>query len=119
MNISGSLSTGRALNTEMPRGSRFGTLEFPPYTAPVFAIADKHDTKVHIYADGTQLYVPFKPEDYNSTMENLKACIGDMRTGLTDNNLKLNDDKTEFIVIGQKHHLVKIGTEMSITIGDW
>ena len=48
-------------------------------------------------------------------MENPEACIGEKRTWLADNHVKLNGDKTEFTVIGQKHNLGKIGKEMSIT----
>jgi hypothetical protein len=117
VNINGTLSASRPLTTGMPQGSRIGPTEFPPYTSPMFGIAKKHGVEMHMYADDTQLYVPFSIEEYDSAIAKLEACIDEIRHWLADNHLKLNDEKTEFLVIGQKQLVNRIGKEMSIVIG--
>ena len=55
----------------------------------------------------------------NIYIARLETSIGEMREWMAENHLKLNDDKTEFIVIiGQKQLLNKVGKEMSIAIGN-
>ena len=45
----------------------------------------------------------------------LQDCILDIKTWMTTDKLKLNDDKTELIVIGTRAQLDKISiTELSI-----
>ena len=118
VNINGTLSIPRPLHNGMPQGSRIGPTEFPLYTSPMFAIAEKHGVQVHMYADDTQLFVPFSVGEYDNAIQKLERCIDEMRTWLANNHLKLNDDKTEFIVVGQKSHLNRIETEMSLVIGN-
>ena len=48
----------------------------------------------------------------------LEACVDEIRTWLSENHLRLNDEKTEFILIGQKQLLKKIDGDKSIRIGD-
>ena len=106
------------LSTGMPQGSCIGPNEFPPYTAPVFAIAERHGVQMHVYADDTQLYIPFAVEDYKDAIARLEGCIADIRIWLAANHLKLNDDKTEFIIFGHSNLTKKISGSKSIVIGD-
>ena len=71
-----------------------------------------------MYADDTQLYVPFKINEYESAITKLESCISEIRTWLAENHLKLNDEKTEFLVFGTKHMLSKMKKERSINIGE-
>ena len=55
----------------------------------------------HLYADDAQLYISFKPGDSESRQTIIspaQTCIKDFKTWMTYNKLKLNDDKTEFII---------------------
>ena len=45
----------------------------------------------------------------------LAACIEDIRDWMCRNNLKLNDSKTEFLTLGSRLQLSKLG-DMSIRI---
>ena len=62
--------------------------------------------------------MPFKADRYDEVMKRLELCLAEIRTWLAENHLKLNDEKTEFVVIGQKHEMDKIGKEPSIRIGE-
>ena len=55
-----------------------------------------------LYADDTQLYISFQPGvsvSKETAISCLEACIKDIKIWMTNNLLRLNDDKTELIVI--------------------
>ena len=82
------------------------------------AILKRHLLDVHVYADDKQLYLLFKPGSNVSELEAVTAlqnCIIDIKTWMTTDKLKLNDGKTEFIIIGTRAQLDKINiTKLSI-----
>ena len=73
----------------------------------------------HGYADDTQNYHSFSPMipgDKQLCLEELESCIQDVWIWMRTNLLKLNDDKTEFLIIGTPQQLAKVRTT-SIKIG--
>ena len=71
----------------------------------------------HICADDTQVYVPFTPGKETECLAKLEACLEEVRLWMTSNWLKLNNDKTEFIVFGPKEYFDD-SPDLSITIGN-
>ena len=74
----------------------------------------------HGYADDHQIYLSFTPANQTSQEEALHVtqnCVNDVRKWMLVNKLKINDSKTEFLIIGSKHQLSKITID-SIKIGD-
>ena len=78
-----------------------------------------HNLSFHIYADDTQIYIAFKPSDSFAAIQQLELCIGKIRSWMTNNKLKLNDDKSEFIMISSPHNKktlespeIRIGNEI-------
>ena len=62
----------------------------------------------------------FKPSDATSkcdAISRIEACVADIRIWMDDNVLKLNDDKTELLVITTRDELSKI-SYISIKVGD-
>ena len=103
--INGVQSNHQVLNCSVPQGSVLGPKLFIDYQSPVGDIIRKHGLEAHFYADDSQLYLSFNPENSNSAIEQVEKCINDVRQWMACNSLKLNDDKTDLIVLGTPHKL--------------
>ena len=92
---------------------------FTVYTSPVRDIILKYNLNYHVYADDTQLYITFKSsqEPADSCITTLEKCIQEICSWMRLNFLKLNDEKTEFLLFGSRQQLSKVSLPF-ITIGD-
>ena len=102
----------------MPQGSVLGPVLFIDYCSPIASITRGRDTDVHCYADDTQLHAAFTPgEDEKAVLHRLELCIEELRKWMALNRLKLNEDKTEFVIFGTPSGLKKVIT-ISVSIGN-
>ena len=104
----------------MPQGSCLGPLFFTIYSSNLFSIIKSHLPSAHSYVDDTQLYLSFRPLESTCEAEALDAiekCIADVRSWMINDKFMLNDDKTEFLVIGTSKQLSKVSVS-SIRVGD-
>jgi hypothetical protein len=115
--IGTSMSEPVSLSFGLPQGSVLGPQWFTIYTYPIGNICRKYGLHFHLYADDTQIYIAFKPVDYTCSISKIEACITEMRSWMRDNFLKLNDSKTEFLIIGSNHQKSKIAMD-TVLIGD-
>ena len=65
----------------------------------------KHGLKFHMYADDCQLYTSFSMST-NEAVSSMQMAIDDIRAWYAANMLKLNDDKTEMLIIGSKYRTI-------------
>ena len=92
----------------VPQGSVLGPVLFNVYTTPIADICKKHQVHYHRFADDIQLYVSYNPaesEELNDAKIQLIQCIDEIRAWMLLHQLKLNDDKTEFMVLQSSHNL--------------
>ena len=111
VSVNGSLFHQCPLKQGAPQGSCFGPLLFTIYMRKLFQIVERHLPQVHCYADDTQLYVSFNPNrsvDADFAIKSMTDCISDIRSWMISDNLMLNDDKTEFLIIGTRQQLAKV-----------
>ena len=120
ISVNGSLSRIFSLECGVPQGSCLGPLLFTLYTSRLFDIIQTHLPEVHCFADDTQLYLSFSPSsaiNQLSAISAMESCVDDIRSWMLTDSLKLNDDKSEFLIIGTPRQLAKIDIG-SIRVGD-
>ena len=66
---------------------------------PIGSILRHHGIDYHVYADDTQLYITFDLSDLTIALDKINLCISDLRNWMIKLKLKINDSKTEFMVL--------------------
>ena len=91
---------------------------FTMYIKPLSAIIDSHSIIHHSFADDLQLQMSAPPDRISELLHSMQSCISDVKAWATANMLKLNDSKTELMLVTSKRskHLHNLPT--SITIGN-
>ncbi len=102
----GEVSKSQHLATGVPQGLVLGPLLFSVYMASLGSVIQKHGFSYHCYADDTQLYLSFHPDDLTIAAR-ISACLGDISCWMKDHHLQLNLAKTELRVVSANpsfHH---------------
>ena len=118
VHIDGSLSCPQDLHFGVPQGSVLGPFLFCLYTTSISQIITNHDVSHHMYADDTQVYIELSQSDTHKSISSLSDCLTDISLWMKSSKLKLNSDKTEFIIIGTKQQRHKLSTHFPVKLLD-
>ena len=115
--VGNTLSHPAVLQYGVPKGSVLGLILFSLYTNPISSIIHSHSSiNHHFYADDTQLYITLTPTNFSHSIQKLKNCLSDIQNFMSANKLKLNPEKTEFILIGSKNNRKQLLPHFPINI---
>jgi len=119
--IGDGLSEVHKLVFGVPQGSVLGPLLFSCYTQPLAKIMSDHSLSAHLFADDTQNWRAFKLTSLSSlpgVVGRVEVCLREVRQWMGVNKLKLNDLKTEFLLLMSQFQKHLRPDNVSIKIGD-
>ena len=93
-----------------------GPLLFILYTKPLSDLIRKHGIQSQSFADDTQLYDMASHLNVHTSLSTLSSCISDIKSWMQENKLKLNDDKTEAILVCSSSKAFPISKPTSMTV---
>ena len=96
--VNNSSSSPSQLMYGVPQGSALGPILFVLYTAPLSDIIANYSVNHQLFADDTQLQKCAPLSEVTNLTKELNACTDDIKTWMTEKQLKLNDDKTEALL---------------------
>ena len=101
----------------VPQSSVLGPLLFSLYTTPLNLIISRHKgIKFHFYADDSQVYIHLSQKNASAAFEKLNRCLDNVKEWMSTSKLKLNPNKTEFIIFGSKRQWDKLKACFPINI---
>ncbi len=104
--IDGTYSDPATLDCSLPQGSQMGPKRYSDYVRPMGKLLSVLQLMYHCYADDTQVGKSFAPKIEQSqvtAVQELQHGIKQISKWMHSNRLKLNREKTEFIVFVSKH----------------
>ena len=119
VHIQDSVSKHVPLSIGVPQGSVLGPLLFLVYVLPLRTVIVRHAIDRHGFADDAQLYTRLPRKDIQvrcQVVKRMENCLSEVRQWMTRNKLKLNDGKTECLVISGNNS--QQTQELTLCIGE-
>ena len=101
------------------QGSVLGPILFVQCSTSLSDIIANHSVNYQLFADDTQLQKSAPLSEVTNLTKKLKACTDDIKTWMTENQFKLNDEKTEALLFPFSFSLKPFTVSLpdSITLG--
>ena len=102
----------------VPQGSILGPILFVLYISDLDKVVRAFGLKIHCFADDAQLYIAFEAIDVLPTIDVIQSCLESVKCWMTKMFLRLNEDKTQLLVISPTRSLVNANLNTSLCFGD-
>ena len=112
-----SVSNGVITFYGVPQGSILGPILFLLYISEIEQIAKLYGLDLHMFADDMQLYLSFQRSDTFNNISNIEQCLRHIKLWMSCNFLKINENKTQLLVISPKNSPCSIFTDLCISFG--
>ena len=100
----------------VPQGSVLGPTLFSIYTIELSWILSKHKVKFKFFADDTQFY--FVVENEQLMVQKINNIMAEVKLWMDKKKLKLNEGKTECMMIGTRQALEKFNHFQKLHVND-
>ena len=113
--IGRSFSNKKFLNRGVPQGSVLGPVLFCIYTIELSHILKQHEVGFKLFADDTQFYMAL--DNIDNVERKIKLIMDDVGKWMKSKQLKLNQDKTECLIVGKNRDIRRFNVP-TLRIGD-
>ena len=100
----------------VPHGSVLGPTLFTLYSQPVSDKIREHNISYQKCADDTQLHKAPQPTEFQCLVSDFESCFLSVKAWMLSKKLKLNEEKTEAILVGSRQ-AINLTEAESIQIG--
>ena len=90
------------VHSGVPQGSVLGHILFTMYIKPLSAIIESHSIIHQSFADDLQSQMHARPDRISELLHSMQSCISDIEAWASTNMLKLNANKTKFMLVTSK-----------------
>ena len=118
VSLSNHCSAFAPVHSGVPPSSVLGPILFTMHIKPLSAIIDSHTIIHHSFADDLQLQMSAPPDGISELLHSIQSRMSDVKAWATANMLKLNDNKTELMLVTSKRTMHLHNLPTSITIGN-
>ena len=118
VSLSNHCSAFATVHSVVSQGTVLGPMHLTMYIKPFSAIIDSHSIMHHSFADELQSHMSDPPDGICELLHSSQSCICDVKAWATANMLKLNDNKTELMLVNSNRTKHLHGLPTSITIGN-
>ena len=95
-------SSSFPLKYGVPQGSVLGPILSTLYSQPVSDKIREHKVSYQKFADDTKLYKASQPTEFQCLASDFESCFLSVKAWMLSNKLKLNDEKTEAMLVGSR-----------------
>ena len=90
---------------------------YSPCVMPLSAIIDSHSIIHHSFADVLQIHMSAPPDGISELLHSMQSCTSDVKALATANMLKLNDNKTDLMLVTSRRtkHLHNLPTSITMS----
>ena len=117
VSLSNNCSGITPVHSGVPHGSVLGPILFTMYIKPLSASIDSHSIIHHSFAVDLQLQMSAPTDRISELHHSMQSCISDVKAWAAANILKLNDNKTELMLVtsNRTKHLHSLPTSITIS----
>ena len=119
--VNGRESSYQLLECCVPQGSLLGPLFYSDYTRQLGQLLHSLGFQFHLYADDSQLITSIPggtPTDQSIVRNFVQNGVKQIGEWMKQNKLKLNEEKTEFIIFGTRRQLKYLNINSFLLGGD-
>jgi len=95
------------IDCSVPQGSVLRPVKFAVNPEDTVDVVD-YQTRLHLYADDTQLYVSCRLDDVSRVRSQMPSCVADVSQWCESQRLQLNIDKTNVMCFESRVNLNKL-----------